>query len=129
MVFGARLEAVTPETDGTWRVRLEPESGVRMTHWKALVALGWPDPGAVVEESFGVGGGREAGEDALRGATDQEVASRLGGGPSGSPASATQGQVLEQWFYRGLKGTQSVNFLRRPGESRMISQAHFTAAE
>jgi hypothetical protein len=40
-VFGARLGSITLE-GGQWIVRLEPQSGVVMRHWKALEASRWP---------------------------------------------------------------------------------------
>lgn len=43
VVFGARLASFALETESNeWVVGLEPESGVFMTHTKALQALGWP---------------------------------------------------------------------------------------
>jgi hypothetical protein len=43
VTFGARLAEFTYDSDAReWRVGLEPESGVFLTHPKALQALGWP---------------------------------------------------------------------------------------
>ena len=57
IVIGARLESVGL-VEGVWRVGLDPESGVVMTHWDALRAFGWPveetgprHPGPGSEES------------------------------------------------------------------------------
>ena len=43
VTFGARLASFTyDEQAKEWRIALEPDSGVFMTHPKALEALGWP---------------------------------------------------------------------------------------
>jgi hypothetical protein len=43
MIFGARLASFRFDVDREqWLVAFEPESGVTMTHFKALEALGWP---------------------------------------------------------------------------------------
>ena len=45
IAFGARLASFTfDETAEEWLVRFEPDSGVYMTHPRALEALGWPSP-------------------------------------------------------------------------------------
>ena len=47
-IFGARLEALErdpapgPRATRGWRITLQPESGVNLTHEKALEALGMP---------------------------------------------------------------------------------------
>jgi hypothetical protein len=53
---------------------------------------------------------------ALRGLTPQEVRVRLGGKPDRIVRTATQGQLLEQWIYRGVNQDQYVNFLHTPGD-------------
>jgi hypothetical protein len=60
------------------------------------------------------GGG--AASAALRGLTPQEVRVRLGGKPDRIVRTATQGQLLEQWIYRGVDQDQYVNFLHTPGD-------------
>jgi hypothetical protein len=43
VVFGGRLESFQYDTETQeWLIRLEPRSGVLITHQKALEALGWP---------------------------------------------------------------------------------------
>ena len=43
VTFGARLASFRFDAEGEqWLVGLEPDSGVIMTHMKALEALGWP---------------------------------------------------------------------------------------
>lgn len=41
LLIGARLKELKLE-DGAWWIRLEPDSGVMLTNWKALAAFGWP---------------------------------------------------------------------------------------
>jgi hypothetical protein len=53
---------------------------------------------------------------ALRGLTPQEVRSRLGGKPDRISYVASQGQVVEQWIYRGVDQDQYVNFLHSTGD-------------
>jgi hypothetical protein len=53
---------------------------------------------------------------ALRGLTPQQVRARLGGKPDHIVRTATQGQLLEQWIYRGVDQDQFVNFLHTPGD-------------
>lgn len=44
-VFGARLATITLDvTSGYYLIALEPDSGVFITHYKALEVLGWPSP-------------------------------------------------------------------------------------
>jgi hypothetical protein len=52
----------------------------------------------------------------LRGLTPKEVRVRLGGRPDRIVRTATQGQLLEQWIYRGVDQDQYVNFLHTPGD-------------
>ncbi len=130
VLFGGRLEALTLGSDGDWVFRFEPESAVAITHTRALTAIGWPDPaadGAAGRDDLGVPGGRRD-EGSLRGFTDQEVQGLLGR-PESVARWATQGQTIEQWSYRGLKGSQVINFKRRPGEPRMTVSAHFSAQQ
>lgn len=58
------------------------------------------------------------GKESLRGATEDEVRSRLGGKPNRVSRTASQGRAVEQWIY--YNGTQVlyVNFARSAGESR-----------
>ncbi|MBX6314473.1 MAG: hypothetical protein IRY99_16400, partial [Isosphaeraceae bacterium] len=50
VLFGARLAEVRLDADGrTWRVALQPDSGVFLRHFKALHALGWPGPEPLAE--------------------------------------------------------------------------------
>jgi hypothetical protein len=49
--FGARLASFTfDEATEEWLVRFEPDSGVYMTHSRALERLGWPSPDAIAVE-------------------------------------------------------------------------------
>ena len=41
VLIGVRLKDFELE-DGLWWIRLDPTSGVMITHWKALNAIGWP---------------------------------------------------------------------------------------
>ncbi|WZO96904.1 hypothetical protein EP7_003911 [Isosphaeraceae bacterium EP7] len=50
-----------------------------------------------------------------RGMTRSQVMTKLGGKPDRVVRNATQGQVLEQWIYRGERRSQIVNFVQRPG--------------
>lgn len=45
LTFGARLGSFQFDGRDEWLVKFEPESGVIMTHAKALEALGWPPAG------------------------------------------------------------------------------------
>jgi hypothetical protein len=49
LIFGARLGSFRLEGD-EWRITLQPDSGVIMTHPRALEALGWPSFRAGKEE-------------------------------------------------------------------------------
>jgi hypothetical protein len=57
------------------------------------------------------------GSTALRGLTPQEVKARLGGKPDRVNYLASQGQLVEQWIFRGVDQDQYINFLHTPGES------------
>lgn len=41
ILIGVRLKDLKLQ-DGTWWIRLDPESGVQLGNWKALAAIGWP---------------------------------------------------------------------------------------
>lgn len=126
VLFGARLESLTLGVDGEWVFRFASESGLPITHWRALLPLGWPDPGAA--EGRGAGPGAPANRregDSLRGYTDDEVQAMLGR-PESAARWATQGRLVEQWLFRGLKGPQYLNFQRRPGDQRMTVTANFS---
>jgi hypothetical protein len=48
VVFGAVLAAFEFDVDaGNWVIRLEPKTGVSISHMKALEALGWPGPSTI----------------------------------------------------------------------------------
>jgi hypothetical protein len=48
VTFGAKLRAITYDGERKqWMVQLEPKSGVFITHTRALMALGWPEPEGV----------------------------------------------------------------------------------
>jgi len=52
VLFGARLAAVELDpAGGDWIFRLEPDSGVTITHWKALEALGRPAADAATADA------------------------------------------------------------------------------
>lgn len=58
-----------------------------------------------------------------KGMTREQVKTRLGGKPDSVSRVATQGEILEQWIYKGAKETQIVNFRRgldRP-EPRVVN--------
>ncbi len=43
VTFGAKLQSIAyDDKQGHWVVRLEPKSGVFITHYRALQAIGWP---------------------------------------------------------------------------------------
>jgi len=69
------------------------------------------DPGAGVTPAAA---GRSS--TALRGLTPQEVRVRLGGKPDRVSYVASQGQLVEQWIYRGVDQDQYVNFLHTTGD-------------
>lgn len=69
------------------------------------------------------GGSRDSGS--LEGLTRQEVRGRLGK-PDYIARVGTQGQVVEQWIYEGLKGTQYINFVKRPTSMRATVESHFS---
>ena len=51
VTFGARLASFTRDIGrGEWLVGLVPDSGVSITHRRALEALGWPSEGFVPTE-------------------------------------------------------------------------------
>jgi hypothetical protein len=130
VLFGAKFESLTLGKDGDWVFRFQAESGVPITHTRALTALGWPDPsmdGGGKDADFGAPPGRRD-DSSLRGYTDQEIQSLLGR-PESIARWATQGQVTEQWLFRGLKGAQVVNFKRRVGEARMTAAANYSVAD
>jgi hypothetical protein len=52
----------------------------------------------------------------LRGLTPAEVRARLGGKPDRIAWSATQGQLVEQWIYRGVNQDQYLTFLHASGD-------------
>jgi hypothetical protein len=48
VTFGAKLHSVVYDNEHKqWMVHLEPKGGVFITHYGALRAIGWPDPGMV----------------------------------------------------------------------------------
>ncbi len=61
----------------------------------------------------------------LRGLTPQEVRARLGGKPDRVSYIASQGQVVEQWIYRGVDQDQYVNFLHTTGDPLPKVVAYF----
>lgn len=62
----------------------------------------------------------------LRGATEEEVKSRLGGRPNKVARTSTQGQAVEQWIYYNATRIIYVNFVRTPGDSRPRVIAFFS---
>lgn len=66
--------------------------------------------------------------DSLVGRTREEVRGLLGR-PNSIARSAGQGQLIEQWIYAGQggRGTQYINFLVKPGQSRATVVAHGSA--
>jgi hypothetical protein len=49
VIFGARVASLTLESGKKWVVRLEPRSGVYITHTRALQVFGWPDAQGIDE--------------------------------------------------------------------------------
>ncbi len=48
VIFGSRLAAFQYDADAReWLIRLEPKSGVSITHYKALLSMGWPSGSAI----------------------------------------------------------------------------------
>ncbi|WP_169974421.1 hypothetical protein [Tautonia rosea] len=125
--FGARLAAVESEPNG-WRFRLEPNSGVTMTHQEAIRSLGWTPvetaslpPNSIREHRFSplllTTLLSPPPRQDLRGETPDQILQRLGA-PRSFARSASQGEYLEQWIYDAPSGArQYLNFLRSTGRS------------
>ncbi len=54
----------------------------------------------------------------LRGMSVEQVRAKLGGKPDRISRSATQDETIEQWIYRGPRGTQVVNIRRTRGSAQ-----------
>jgi hypothetical protein len=62
----------------------------------------------------------------LRGLTRAQVRLRMGGPPDVIVRSASQGEVVEQWIYHGLSGTQYINLVRRANRTQPVVEAYYT---
>jgi tetratricopeptide (TPR) repeat protein len=62
----------------------------------------------------------------LLNASPDQVRARMGGEPVRKYRSATQGRLMEQWVYPNPRGSQYINFLLRPGDSRPRVVSHYT---
>ena len=124
VTFGARLAAFDREAE-PWTIRLQPESGVRMTHFGALEALGWTpfetddDPigpiGALGAPAALMIGLVPPPPQDLGGQPREQVRLQLGRAESHA-RSASQGEFVEQWIYQGPSGTtRYLNFLQNAG--------------
>ncbi|QDV37831.1 hypothetical protein [Tautonia plasticadhaerens] len=126
--FGARLEAIWSE-EGGYRIQLQPESGVTITHVEALDALGWrpieaaalrpidpPPPHPILLATLLTPPPPPPAQD-LKGQTREQVQEQLGT-PRSYARSASQGESIEQWIFDGPSGTrQYINFRRSTGRS------------
>lgn len=126
--FGARLEGVWSEEDG-YRIQLQPESGVTITRFDALDALGWEPIETASRPPSPMGvppldpillatllAPPSATQD-LKDQTRQQVLERLGA-PRSYARSASQGEFVEQWIYDGPSGTrQYLNFVQSTARS------------
>jgi hypothetical protein len=128
--FGARLEAIWSDPDG-YRIQLQPDSGVTITHVDALDAIGWRpvetagalpvDRGRIRPPAFSPvllatllipPAAQE-----LRDQTREQVLEQLGA-PKSYARSASQGEFVEQWLYDGPSGTrQYINFIQSTARS------------
>ncbi|MEW4566592.1 hypothetical protein AB1L88_01865 [Tautonia sp. JC769] len=128
ILFGARLSAVETEPNG-WRFRLEPDSGVTITHQEAIRSLGWtPVEIASGPQQHPIMGLPRAPillttlltppiRQDLKGETPDRILQRLGA-PQSFARSASQGEYVEQWIYNAPSGArQYLNFLRSTGRS------------
>lgn len=97
----------------------------------------WVEAGRPGGGEAGAGNGDAGGDDAgsapagptggvLHGLTRQQVVTKMGGRPDQVVRSATQGQIVEQWIYRSQKGTQYVNFVRRPNSPVPVVEAYYS---
>lgn len=125
--FGARLDSVESEPNG-WRFRLQPNSGVTITHQEAIRSLGWTP---IEMASHGDEPNRKPQlsplllttlltpplRQDLKGETPDRILQRLGA-PQSFARSASQGEYVEQWIYNAPSGArQYLNFLRSTGRS------------
>ncbi len=125
--FGARLAAVESEPNG-WRFRLQPNSGVTITHQEAIQSLGWtpvetasfaPEPAEGLQRSplLLTVLLTPLVPQALRGETPDRILQQLGA-PQSFARSASQGEYVEQWIYNAPSGArQYLNFVRSTGRS------------
>ncbi|WP_158633603.1 hypothetical protein [Tautonia sociabilis] len=127
--FGARLSAIEAEPDG-WRFRLDPDSGVFITHFEALEALGWTPletadrtrppnhrPASLPNPLILLSSLTPWTAQGLEGQTRDQVLGQLGA-PQSFARSAAQGEFLEQWIYLGPSGSrQYINFVQSTSQS------------
>jgi hypothetical protein len=128
--FGARLEAIWSDPDG-YRIQLQPDSGVTITHVDALDAIGWRP--VETAGALPVDRGRlrppafspvllatlliSPAAQELRDQTREQVLEQLGA-PKSYARSASQGEFVEQWLYDGPSGTrQYINFIQSTARS------------
>jgi hypothetical protein len=62
----------------------------------------------------------------LLNATPEQVLTTMGSAPTRKIRCATQGGVIEQWVYAGERGSQHIDFLLRPGDTRPRVVSYFT---
>ena len=125
--FGARLQSLTLDPDtNEWFIRFEPNSGVFLTHTRALEVLGWPGPNRDPIIPITPAGDRDipAGEDSLIGLSRGHVLGLLGK-PERVQLRATQGLLIENWVYRRGNQTQTVVFQSRAGNAQPVVKARY----
>jgi hypothetical protein len=109
----------------------EPENLLRTmgykkdgNEWVKLAAARSPEPGPETGEGQGTPAARPGGE-LFQGLTAAQVRAKMGE-PDQVVRSATQGALLEQWIYRGLKGTEYINLVRRPHMTQPTVEAYYS---
>jgi tetratricopeptide (TPR) repeat protein len=61
----------------------------------------------------------------LRGLTKGQVRAKLGV-PNEVSRAAVQGMIVEQWIYKGVRGSQYINFIQRPTMPQATVEAYFS---
>jgi hypothetical protein len=127
ILFGARLASVESEPNG-WRFRLQPDSGVTITHQEAIRSLGWTPVEIATnpqQPSWDIPRSplllttllTPPLRQDLKGETPDRILQRLGA-PQSFARSASQGEYVEQWIYNAPSGArQYLNFVRSTGRS------------
>ncbi len=85
----------------------------------------WVEADRRPESDTGQGSLLNPGGGLFQGLTEQQVKAKLGK-PDQIIRSASQGQVVEQWVYRGPRTTQYINLIRRPNLTRATVEAYYS---